>query len=117
MSVTTARLDNFGPISSSLTIHDMNGGDIAKNKTNNTLGAENICDSDLKKIIKAFNSFSNEYINSLSIGKIIAEEINSKNIILDIFQQSRDFTKTEAKLYDESINELFNNTGRKLYDI
>ena len=116
MSAITVRLNKFGPVSSSLTTDSVDK-DIRKKRSNNTLEAENIYESDLKKIINALNNFNYEYNNSLSIGKIIDEEINSKNIILDIFPESRDFTEEEARLYKESINELFNDTGRKLYDI
>ncbi len=63
------------------------------------------------------NNINLEYSSALSIGKIIDKEINSKKIILDIFKENRDFTKEEAQLYKESIDELFNNTGRKLYEI
>lgn len=39
------------------------------------------------------------------------------SIVFDIFKESRNFTKEEAKLYKGSINKLFDNTRRKLYDI
>ena len=116
MPAITASLNDFGPDSLSLTT-------IRKEKKNKkereyiSSEAEYLCDSDLKKTINIMNNINPEYSSVLSIGKIIDKEINSKKIILDIFKESRDFTKEEAQLYKESIDELFNNTGRKLYDI
>lgn len=116
MPAITASLENFGPASFSLTTTGANK-DNKEQKEYNTVEAEYICDSDLKKAINIINNISQEYGSALSIGKIVDKEINSKKIILDIFKESRDFNKEEAQLYKESIDELFNNTGRKLYDI
>lgn len=116
MPSITAPLENFGPTSFSLTTTGANKDNIEQ-KEYNTVEAEYICDSDLKKTINIMNNINSGYRSVLSMGKIIDKEINSKEIILDVFKESRDFTKEEAQLYKESIDELFNNTGRKLYDI
>ncbi|RAK08602.1 hypothetical protein C8C77_10255 [Halanaerobium saccharolyticum] len=116
MPAITAPLNDFGPSSLSLTIIRKDK-DNKKEKEFQSIEAEYICDSDLKKAINIMNNINRGYSSALSIGKIIDNEINSKKIILDIFKESRDFTKKEAQLYKESIDELFNNTGRKLYDI
>ena len=116
MPAITASIENFGPTSFSLTTTGAEK-DNKEQKEYNSFEAEYICNSDLKRAINIIDNISQEYSNSLSIGKIVDEEINSKKIILDIFNDSRDFTKEEAELYKESIDELFNNTGRKLYDI
>ncbi len=62
---------------------------------------------ELNRSLISFNSIS------ISTEKLEDEKVN----IMEIFEDCRGFTKEEAELYEESLDEIFEPTGKKFFDL
>lgn len=62
---------------------------------------------ELNRSLISFNSIS------ISTKKLEDEKVN----IMEIFEDCRGFTKEEAELYEESLDEIFEPTGKKFFDL
>lgn len=65
----------------------------------------------------AINELNSSLIlfNSISISSESVEE--EQVSVMEIFENCRGFTKEEAELYEESLDELFEPTGKKFFDL
>lgn len=73
-----------------------------------------IINDSLRQTIKELNIGLISF-NSISVS---TEGSKDKNVnIMKIFENCRGFTKEEAELYEESLDELFEPTGKKFFDL
>lgn len=82
-----------------------------------TLSSSPVIHNDSTKMIPVYQIVT-YYEEETSTPKIHSfAKASEKDEALNLFSGSRDFTKEEAALYEESLSDLFQPTGRNFFDL